>query len=175
MHLIKFCSYGFFRINTAYFQFDVHYVQKKAKYLLSYWYSKFCSPLTKSIFNMKISKEDIPVTMQSPDTIMRALPNYGGMTVCFNELPKGTDFTPLLKGLENNSCHCPHWGYVLEGSIRCIYDDGSEETVEAGDVFYWPSGHTAIVKDDVKMIDFSPTKEFNEVIAHVGKMMAESS
>lgn len=122
---------------------------------------------------MKIRKEDIPITMQSPDAIMRALPNYGDMTVCFNELPKGTDFTPLLQGLENNSCHCPHWGYVTEGKILIKYDNGQEETVSAGEVFYWPAGHTAIVQEDVKLIDFSPTKEFHEVINHVGKKMAE--
>lgn len=122
---------------------------------------------------MKINKKDIPVTMEAPGTVMRALPNYGGMTVCFNELPKGTDFTPLLQGLNNDSCHCPHWGYVIEGEIMVRYNDGEEETVGAGEVFYWPAGHTAIVQEDVKLIDFSPSKEFNEVISHVGKKMAE--
>ncbi|NNE77944.1 MAG: hypothetical protein HKN31_12835 [Pricia sp.] len=122
---------------------------------------------------MKINKKDIPVTMEAPGTIMRALHDYGGMTVCFNELPKGTDFTPLLEGLTNDSCHCPHWGYITEGKILIKYDDGKEETVSAGEVFYWPAGHTAIVQEDVKLIDFSPSKEFNEVITHVGKKMAE--
>ena len=122
---------------------------------------------------MKINKESIPTTMHSPDTTMRAQSNFGGMTVCFNELPKGTDFTPLLQGLDNNSCHCPHWGYVLEGAMLVIYDDGKEELLTKGDVFYMPSGHTAIVKEDVKLIDFNRTKEFNEVITHVGMKMAE--
>lgn len=122
---------------------------------------------------MKINKEDIPITMEGPGTTMRALDNYGGMTVCYNELPKGTDFTPPLKGLENDSCHCPHWGYVTQGSVKVIYNDGKEEIVSAGEVFYWPGGHTAIVQEDLKLIDFSPSKEFNEVISHVGKMMAE--
>lgn len=66
---------------------------------------------------MKVNKNDIPVTMEAPSTVMCSLPDYGGMTVCFNELPKGTDFTPLLHGLNNDSCHCPHWGYIVEGSI----------------------------------------------------------
>jgi hypothetical protein len=52
---------------------------------------------------MKINKEDIPVTMQSPGITMRAQPDYGGMTVSFNELPKAVDITPLLQGLEHNS------------------------------------------------------------------------
>lgn len=122
---------------------------------------------------MKINKRDIPTTMQSDDTTMRAQADYGGMTVCFNELPKGTDFTPLLNGLRNDSCHCPHWGYVLEGEMLVKYDDGTEELLEAGDVFYLPSGLTAIVQKDIKLIDFNPTKEFNEVITHVGQKMAE--
>jgi hypothetical protein len=122
---------------------------------------------------MKINKEEIPIAMQDPNTTMRALPGYGGMTVSYKELPAGTDFTPLLQGLKNNSCHCPHWGYVVEGSIRLIYDDGPEETVNGGDVFYWPAGHIAIVEKDLKLIDFSPEKEFFELMDHVAKKMAE--
>ena len=122
---------------------------------------------------MKINKEQIPTTMEGPGTTMRAQTDFGGLTVCFNELPEGTDFTPLLNGLKNDSCHCPHWGYVVEGAMLVIYDDGKEELLEKGDVFYMPAGHTAIVKEAVKIIEFNPTKEFNEVINHVGMKMAE--
>lgn len=66
---------------------------------------------------MKINKKNIPVTVEGPGTVMRTIENLGGMSVCLNELPKGTDFTPLLNGLDNNSCHCPHWGYVLSGNL----------------------------------------------------------
>jgi len=122
---------------------------------------------------MKTKKENIPVTMEAPGTVMRAQSGFGGMTVGFNELPTGTDFTPLLQGLGNNSCHCPHWGYILEGSIKLIYDDGTEEVTSAGDVFYWQAGHTAIVEEDVKLVDFSPEKEFGELMDHISKKMAE--
>lgn len=122
---------------------------------------------------MKINKEDIPIVMQTPDSTMRHITGYGGMTIAYSEIPKGTDFAPLLQGLGNNSCHCPHWGYIIEGVIRLIYDDKSEEVVKTGDVFYWPAGHTAIVEEDLKLIDFSPEKEFGEVMEHVGKKMAE--
>ena len=122
---------------------------------------------------MKIKKEDIPVTMEGPGTTMRGLPGLGGMTVAFNEIPAGTDFTPLLQGLKNNSCHCPHWGYVVAGALLVKYDNGTEETLNEGDAFYLPAGHTAIVVKDLKFIDFSPEKELNEVMSHVAKKMAE--
>ena len=122
---------------------------------------------------MKIKKEDIPVIMESHGTVMRKLSGLGNMDVNYHELPEGTDFTPLLKGLPNNSCHCPHWGYIFEGAFRFIYDDGTEEVFEDGDVFYAPAGHTAIVDKDLKFIDFSPTKELTEVLTNVVKVMGE--
>ena len=121
---------------------------------------------------MKIKKEKIPVTMEAPGTTMRGLPGFGGMTVAFNEIPSGTDFSPLLQGLKNNSCHCPHWGYVVEGELLVKYDNGTEETLVAGDVFYLPPGHTALFGKDLKFLDFSPAKELNEVMSHIAKKMA---
>ena len=120
---------------------------------------------------MKIKKDDIPVTMQAPGTVMRGLPGYGGMTVAFNELPAGTDISPLLEGLKNNSCQCPHWGYILEGQLLMKYDDGSEEILQEGEVFYMPPGHVAIVQKDLKLIDFSPEKELKVVMDHIAKKM----
>ena len=122
---------------------------------------------------MKINKERIPVAMEGPGTVMRTQDNFGGMTICYNELPKGTDFTPLLNGLENDSCHCPHWGYVMSGKMLVKYDDGNEEVLSGGDIYYLPKGHTAIVQEDIKLIEFSPSKEFGEVMTHVGKKMTE--
>ena len=122
---------------------------------------------------MKINKKDIPIAMEGPGTKMRTLPGFGGMDVNFHELPQGTDFTPLLKGLDNDSCHCPHYGYIFEGKMRVIYDDKTEELLEPGDIFYLPAGHTAIVEENMKMIDFSPSKAHMEVLTHVGEMMAK--
>ncbi|MBB4079441.1 hypothetical protein GGR28_002061 [Lewinella aquimaris] len=122
---------------------------------------------------MKINKTNIPVTMEAPGMKMRTKSGFGGMDANFHDLPAGTDFTPLLKGLENDSCHCPHYGYLFEGKLKVIYDDGKEEIIQAGDMFYLPPGHTAIVEEDIKFMDFSPTKEHTEVLTHVGEMMAK--
>jgi mannose-6-phosphate isomerase-like protein (cupin superfamily) len=62
----------------------------------------------------------------------------------------------------------------VQGAMHVVYNDGSEEVLKQGDVFYMPPGHTAIVEENVKMIDFNATKEFREVIEHIGKKMAEA-
>ena len=122
---------------------------------------------------MKIKKEDLSVAMEGPGTILRNQGGFGGMAIAYNELPKGTDFRPLLNGLSNDSCHCPHWGYIMEGSIRIFYDDQTEELCKAGEVYFWPAGHTGIVEEDIKFLEFSPQNEFKEVMDHIGKKMSE--
>ena len=47
--------------------------------------------------------------------------------------PPGVDFTPLFEGLPGDLCQCPHWGYVLTGSISLRYADGTEEATRAGE------------------------------------------
>lgn len=79
----------------------------------------------------------------------------------------GTDISPLLEGLPEDACQVPHWGYVLEGAIEIRYTDGSEEVDEAGDLFYWPPGHTASVEEETEIILFSPQAEHREVFAHM--------
>jgi hypothetical protein len=118
-------------------------------------------------------KEHLPVKMEAPGMKIRELGGWGDMVVTYNEFPGGTDFTPMLEGLPNDKCHCPHWGYVVKGAINIRYADGTEEMVRAGEVFYMPPGHTAWIEEDTAWIDFSPEKEYEEVMAHVTSKMSE--
>jgi len=153
--------------------FESNLVIPGFKILYLYLSKNLFEVLTSKFIIMKINKKDLPVIMETPDLILRNKSGFGDLAIAFNELPKGTDFRPLLNGLDNNSCHCDHWGYILEGAIRIFYDDKSEELCRAGDVYYWPAGHTGIVEEDVKFIEFSPQHEFKEVMDHIGKKMAE--
>jgi hypothetical protein len=90
-------------------------------------------------------------------------------------LPAGTDFTPLLKGLPGDECPCPHWGYIISGSITVRYGDGTEETNRAGDLYYWPSGHTGWTDDGVVFVEFSPAAELQPVLQHIGAQLAAST
>jgi quercetin dioxygenase-like cupin family protein len=48
-----------------------------------------------------------------------------------------------------DSCQATHTGYVLEGRMAVLMDDGSEEEYGPGDAVYIPPGHDAwIVGDD---------------------------
>jgi len=86
-------------------------------------------------------------------------------------IPAGTDFCPLLEGLENDHCQCPHWGYLIEGRIIVSYEDGSHETVEAGDFYYWPPGHTVRMETATRQVEFSPGDEMDVLLDHVVRKM----
>lgn len=129
--------------------------------------SSFEKPMANS-FHM--AKEKITVDTR---TSFRNQSGLGGMSVAYWEAPGGTDFGPLLAGLPQDLCPVPHWGYLFEGSIRVKYQDGKEDVVNAGEVFYWPGMHTGIVEKNAKFIDFSPETEFSQLMDHMATKMAE--
>jgi len=126
---------------------------------------------------MKIRKEDVPATIDVPGAVARQqqdfgqVEGYGTMAGEWFSLAAGTDIAPLLEGLPSDSCHAPHWGYVLEGEVTVRYVDATEETVTGGELFYWPPGHTVRVGKDAEVILFSPSLEHNEVLGHMKAKM----
>jgi hypothetical protein len=83
---------------------------------------------------------------------------WGDMEVAYNSVAKEFDVTPLLKGLQNDMCQSPHWGYIFKGSIKMITKDG-EEIFNAGDIYYMPPGHSAIIGVGTEFIEFSPKEK----------------
>jgi hypothetical protein len=122
---------------------------------------------------MRIAKNDVPVRMAVPGAVARQQNDFGDATGFgsisgeYFSLGAGTDIAPLLVGLEGDLCQSPHWGYVLQGAVTVTYADGTQETVNHGDLFYWPPGHTVKVNEDAELILFSPQHEHGEVIDHM--------
>jgi hypothetical protein len=46
-----------------------------------------------------------------------------GYTVSFTSLLVDIDATPFMKGLPDDRCQCPHWGYVFKGKMTARYAD----------------------------------------------------
>jgi hypothetical protein len=96
-----------------------------------------------------------------------AATGWSRSAVRFLDLPPGVDFTPLLKGLPHDQCQSPHWGCVLRGSIHLRYANGDEELAQAGEVFYWPAGHTGWTEEGITFLEFSPAADIKPVLDHV--------
>ena len=82
------------------------------------------------------------------------------------ELREDVDLAPLLRGLPDDKCTCPHWGYVVKGKVTFSFADHTED-FEAGDGFYVGPGHSPAAVAGTEYVMFSPSKQMapvNEVI-----------
>ncbi len=94
-----------------------------------------------------------------------------GYTVNFTSFSEDIDGTPLMKGLPDDRCQCPHWGYVVSGKLTFRYAD-REEVFEAGDAFYTPPGHVpALQEAGTEFVMFSPAEELRKTEAVMMKNM----
>jgi hypothetical protein len=85
-----------------------------------------------------------------------------GYTVNFVTFQEDIDATPLYKGLPDDRCQCPHWGYVVTGKVTFRYAD-HEEVCEAGDAFYTTPGHVPVKHEPgTEIVIFSPTAELRK-------------
>ncbi|HVE94953.1 MAG TPA: hypothetical protein VNB24_08545 [Acidimicrobiales bacterium] len=117
---------------------------------------------------------DMPIELQVDGIETRGWES-GELLARYIQLPPGVDFTPLFKGLPGDLCQSAHWGYILEGSIRVRFADGTEELNSAGDVYYWPAGHTGWTEDGVTFLEWSPTADIQPVLEHIAAQMAAAS
>jgi hypothetical protein len=85
-----------------------------------------------------------------------------GYTVNFVTFRENIDHAPLLQGLPDDRCQCPHWGYVLKGRMTFEFGDRTE-VFEAGDAFYAPPGHVPVdTEPGTELLQFSPADELRK-------------
>src|ERR1700760_838301 len=90
--------------------------------------------------------------------------DIAGHAVNFVTIKEDADLAPLLAGLPNGLCPCPHWGYVFAGSITFHFPD-HEETYQAGEAYVTPPGHTPTATAGSEFVMISPAEELAKVHA----------
>lgn len=96
----------------------------------------------------KVSRDSAP-QRQDAGPVVDLRDELDGYTVSFTSLLEDIDATPFMKGLPDDRCQCPHWGYQaslpcpgvgLEMSVvtRCPKDDKRPHGYEAEVVYRTP-------------------------------------
>jgi len=110
----------------------------------------------------KVSKDTAETVHEFPVAIDRSS-DLEGYTIGFVSILESHDLAPMLKVLPGGQCSCPHWGYVISGSMTITYGDptygGRTEVLRAGDAFYMPPGHTPAAEAGSEFVIFSPADE----------------
>ena len=120
---------------------------------------------------MHASRADLPATI---------LGDYEGRTVDWDDFRVAFETMPAnfppdespFAGLPDDRCQCHHWGYLLKGSARVTYTDGSDEILNAGDAYHLRPGHFFQTMEPVELIELSPVHEHDETMAAVMRNMA---
>jgi mannose-6-phosphate isomerase-like protein (cupin superfamily) len=112
----------------------------------------------------KVSKQSVTPSTEGPGTEWRG--ELDGYTASLVKVDADADLTELLKGLPEDQCPSPHWGYVLTG--RMWFRNGDrEEAFGPGDAFYVQPGHTSGADSGSEFVVFSPTEVMADVEAHM--------
>ena len=104
-------------------------------------------------------------------TVVDRADEIEGYSVNFTMFREDIDATPLMKGLPDDRCQCPHWGYVISGRVTFRFED-REESFEAGDAFFTPPGHVPVKHEPgSEVVMFSPAEELHKTEAVMMKNM----
>jgi hypothetical protein len=118
----------------------------------------------------KASKESASETVEVEGYEGHMTEIEGGYTIAFETYTEDADLAPFLKGLPDDRCQSPHWGYVINGKVTYRTADG-EETFETGEAYYVPPGHTPVIFAGTEVVEFSPTDDFQRTMEVVQKNM----
>ncbi len=80
----------------------------------------------------------------------------------------------LLKGLPNDQCQCPHYGYLFSGKMTVTYSDHTD-VIHAGEMYYMPPGHSILAEAGAVLMELSPISEWNALMEFARQKGAESS
>jgi hypothetical protein len=111
----------------------------------------------------KLAKDITEPFVQGPVTEWRG--ELDGYTTSLVTVEEDVDLAPLLRGLPDDKCPSPHWGFVFRGDMWWRFDD-REEIVHAGEAFCAPPGHASGAHAGSEFLVFSPTEIMAKVEDH---------
>jgi mannose-6-phosphate isomerase-like protein (cupin superfamily) len=118
----------------------------------------------------KLSKSTAPHTDENPALVSHHGP-LGDYTVMFETYRMDADGAPFFRGLPDDRCQSPHWGYVISGRVTFRYAD-REETFETGDAYYAPPGHVPLVEAGTEVVEFSDAAQYAKTTAVIAENLA---
>jgi len=105
----------------------------------------------------KVSRDTAQV--EDPGILEDRFGEIDGYSVDFLTFRQDIDHTPLMKGLVDDRCQSPHWGYVVSGRLTYRFAD-HDEVFEAGDAVYIPPGHIPVGNEPgSEFVQFSPAAD----------------
>ena len=102
--------------------------------------------------------EDIPLVLDHPEVGQGRALEAGGMMLQREHFKAGADAGEVFKGLPDDACQSPHWGYVISGNFKVRLPDGTVVEHPAGTLYYVAPGHVPFFEEDTDLVEFRPPR-----------------
>jgi hypothetical protein len=122
----------------------------------------------------KVSRNTASHSVQLEGLDVRLEHLEGGYSVCFESHTADADLSALFRGLPDDRCPLPRWGYVVKGKVGFVFPD-RKETFEAGDAYYVPPGHVPVHYAGAEIVEFSPTDVLEKTMEVVTSNLQRAS
>jgi hypothetical protein len=116
------------------------------------------------------SHDELPEAEIVPGYSSR-MADWNGMTVAFEKAHAGQDASAMVKGLPDDRCQAPHWGYLFSGRMTVDYGD-RQETIEGGQAYTIAPGHHSSFHTDCEALVFTPTDALEQTLEAVRRNAA---
>ena len=117
------------------------------------------------------ARDGLPLVEIVPGYTSR-MADWGGIPVAFEKAHQGQDASSMVKGLPDDRCQAPHWGYLFSGRIIVDYGD-RQETVVGGQAYYIAPGHLITFEEDSEALEFTPTDALEQTLEAVRRNYLE--
>jgi hypothetical protein len=114
--------------------------------------------------------DDLTPELEGPGVGIRRT-DSGGLAMCLIRLEAGVRTDPLFAGLPDDRCQCPHWGYIISGTMRVHSAAGSTDYT-AGETYYWAPGHNLEAVSDAEYLEITPSDDYDGLMDHCRRVMA---
>jgi hypothetical protein len=122
---------------------------------------------------MRHTKDEIPAV--SMGGYVGHQVDEGDLRIAFESMPADFPGREFFRGLPDDRCQCHHHGYVIKGSFRVDYPDGTEEIVREGEAYVLNPGHYVHTLEPCELIEFSPAADHDITMAAIERNVAALS
>jgi quercetin dioxygenase-like cupin family protein len=104
------------------------------------------TPMTVALLSKSL---DTPDEVRSPEKTRVDVVHLGDVTLGRFTFAPGWRWSSCIKPVAGTeSCQVTHVGYAVAGQVHIRLDDGSEQSIRAGEAYTIPPGHDAWVEGD---------------------------
>ena len=93
--------------------------------------------------------------VKTPPKTHAATVKLGDISATKVVLEPGWKWSECVKpAVGGDSCQAGHVGVIVQGTLHCIHDDGTEVVASAGDAYYFAPGHDGWVVGDETVVGY---------------------